>query len=97
MILRIVHMHCRPDAIEEFLGLFGKHREAIAGSEGCRSLKLIQSQDQTSTISTISIWDSEKDLDAYRRSPLFAEVWPRTKTLFATSPQAESHTILWST
>ncbi len=96
MILRIVHMHFKPGSVEEFLRLFEHHRDAIAGSAGCRSLRLVRSEDNMTSLSTVSIWDSASDLDAYRHGALFAEVWPHTKALFASSPHAESHTVLWA-
>jgi quinol monooxygenase YgiN len=96
MILRTVHMHFRPEAVPEFMALFETHREAIAAQPGCRGVHLIQSPDSPERLGTVSIWDSASDLDAYRHSALFGAVWPATKALFASSPSAESHQLLWS-
>ena len=38
---------------------------------------------------TFSHWESEADLNAYRESALFGEVWPKTKALFYDKPQAD--------
>jgi len=39
---------------------------------------------------TYSYWDSEKDLNNYRDSQLFKEVWSNTKILFNLKPEAWS-------
>jgi quinol monooxygenase YgiN len=37
---------------------------------------------------TVSRWSSEKDLDAYRDSSLFAEIWPTVKPWFSAKAEA---------
>jgi len=96
MILRTVHMHFRPEGVSEFLQLFETHRDAIAGQPGCEWVHLIQSPEHPERLGTISLWKEQNDLDAYRSSALFGTVWPATKALFASRPQAESHRLLWS-
>lgn len=96
MILRIVHMHFRAGELDRFHRLFAAHRDSIAAQPGCRRLELVESAQDPNTLSTVSLWDGQEELDAYRHSALFAEVWPATKALFAAPPQAESHTILWA-
>ncbi len=39
---------------------------------------------------TYSKWESEQDLDEYRRSELFQLVWGKTKMMFADKPEAWS-------
>jgi heme-degrading monooxygenase HmoA len=39
---------------------------------------------------TLSHWEESSDLDAYRDSDLFKEVWGKVKVLFAAQPQAFS-------
>lgn len=96
MIVRIVHMYFAPENTAAFLALFETHRSAIAAQPGCQSLKLVRGLDDPTCISTISKWDSQTDLDAYRHSALFGEVWPATKALFSAPPQAKSHELLWA-
>ena len=96
MILRTVHMHFRPEAVPAFMALFETHRDAIAAQPGCQGVHLIQSSAAPERLGTVSIWDTEADLDAYRHSALFGTVWPATKALFASNPSAESHRLLWS-
>lgn len=95
MIVRIVHMHFKREAIPTFLELFEHHRDAISGQPGCHGLELIQSSSDATTISTISHWENDACLDAYRKSELFGRVWPATKALFSETPTALSHTLLW--
>ena len=96
MILRTVHMTFRPECVDAFLQLFEQHREAIAGQPGCQSVQLIQDPRAPHCLGTVSVWEGEQALNAYRNSPLFGTVWPATKALFASSPSAESHRLLWS-
>ena len=96
MILRTVQMHFRPEAVSEFLKRFEIHRDAIAGQPGCQWVHLIQSPEHPERMGTVSLWETQDDLDAYRMSALFGTVWPATKSLFASRPHAESHRLLWS-
>ena len=89
-------MHFRPEAVSEFLKLFETHRDAIAKQPGCQWVHLIQSTEHPEHMGTVSLWDTQNDLDAYRMSELFGTVWPATKSLFASQPHAESHRLLWS-
>lgn len=95
MIVRIVHMHFQRGTLETFLTLFEEHRDAISNQEGCHGLQLIQSSSDAATISTISHWENEASLNAYRKSELFGKVWPATKALFSETPTVQSHTLLW--
>jgi len=96
VIVRIVHMEFLPEKRTAFLALFEQYKADIAAQVGCRDLKLVQDVAHTSNISTVSVWDDQKDLDAYRKSALFAQVWPATKALFAAPATAQSHTVLWA-
>lgn len=84
-------MTFQPDRVEDFLEIFNQSKEKIRGFEGCQHLELLQDAHDSNVYSTYSHWDSEVSLNNYRRSALFAEVWPRTKALFAAKPTAYSH------
>lgn len=88
MITRLVKMTFHPDEVENFLSVFHANKEFIAGFKGCRSLKLLQEAGKPHVFFTISEWDSEEDLSAYRDSELFERVWGKTKLMFAEKPQA---------
>lgn len=97
MILRTVHMTFQPERVGEFLALFERHRRQIASQPGCTSVQLIQDPAEPHRMGTVSIWESEDALNAYRNSALFGEVWPATKALFAEPAVAKTHSLLWAT
>jgi quinol monooxygenase YgiN len=88
MIIRVVRMTFQPEAVETFRGIFQQSKNQIAAAPGCRHLELWQDTYQPSIFTTYSHWDSETDLNRYRYSELFGQVWPATKKLFAAPPQA---------
>ncbi|GAB3841646.1 putative quinol monooxygenase [Hymenobacter jeollabukensis] len=90
MLIRIVRMTFRPEAVAEFLDVFRASEDRIRQQPGCRHMELWQDAEQPHVFCTHSHWDSAADLDAYRRSALFGEVWPATKKLFAAPPLAFS-------
>ena len=90
MIVRIVRMHFKETGVEEFLEIFNKNKEAIRNFPGCSHLQLLKDVNNTSIYTTLSHWDNEESLDAYRKSALFASVWGRVKTLFAERTHAFS-------
>lgn len=90
MLIRIVRMTFEPARVPEFLALFRASEQHIRQMPGCRHLELWQDADQPHVYCTHSHWDSADALNAYRRSPLFGQIWPATKQLFAAPPQAFS-------
>ena len=91
MITRIVKMEFRAEAIDDFLAMFEKKKQFIIARPGCIDLEMLQQKDNTSVIFTYSHWESEEDLNAYRGTPLFGEVWKETKSYF--SDRAEAWTL----
>ena len=90
MVIRIVKMHFKNEQLDSFLSLFNRYKSDIRNSRGCRSLELYQDQDNSCLFFTNSHWDSQTDLDNYRNSELFKEVWPATKAMFSERAQAWS-------
>jgi heme-degrading monooxygenase HmoA len=88
MITRIVKMIFRPEEVHNFLEVFETNKALIAGSAGCTSLQLLRQKDEQHVYFTISVWESESFLNRYRESELFAEVWGKTKKMFAGKPEA---------
>lgn len=91
MINRIVKLTFHTKHVEEFLGIFNDSKPKIEAQPGCRSVHLMQDVKNPNVMFTYSVWESEEDLDNYRKSELFGGVWPRTKALFEAKPEA------WST
>ena len=90
MFVRIVKMGFDPLKIEEFLSDFEVVKDKIRAFEGCQFLELYRDKDNTNTFFTYSYWTSEADLENYRHSDLFKEVWAKTKPLFNAKPEAWS-------
>jgi quinol monooxygenase YgiN len=90
MIIRIVQMTFREDAVEEFTALFDERKATIRGFTGCIHLELWQDSSYPNKFFTYSQWDSASDLDHYRYSDFFKDTWAKTKALFKDKPQAWS-------
>lgn len=90
MITRIVKLTFRPDAADDFIGVFNATQSRIEAFEGCNGVKVYRDANQENVFFTISDWDSEEALENYRRSELFAQVWGRAKTYFDGKPEAWS-------
>jgi len=88
MIYRLVKMQFPEESLPDFLQLFALYRERIASFPGCEELKLLRGRDQTGLFFTYSVWQSPEQLEQYRQSELFSEVWPATKRLFSAKPEA---------
>ncbi|MCC7465304.1 MAG: antibiotic biosynthesis monooxygenase [Saprospiraceae bacterium] len=92
MIKRIVKMTFRKDAADTFVSeVFEQSKEKIRAFKGCRHMELLRQRNKPNVMFTLSIWDNEDALNAYRASELFADTWAKTKALF--SDRAEA----WST
>lgn len=90
MIVRIVKMHFKGGHVEHFLEIFQQHKQAIRRVKGCTHLELLRDIHNPLSYATLSQWDSERDLEAYRNSELFKDVWGRVKGLFGAPTQAFS-------
>ena len=83
-------MHFTEAGVEEFLQIFDKHKAAIRNFPGCSHLQLLKDADDATTYTTLSYWNDLQNLEKYRKSELFGQVWGRVKTLFAERSQAFS-------
>ncbi len=90
MLLRIVRMTFRPEAVEDFLENFDSHKNSIRNFPGCQHLELWQDENDATIFLTHSHWESEDHLNQYRDSELFKGVWGFTKSLFSEKPIAFS-------
>ena len=97
MFVRIVKMSFEADKIDLFLDNFNENKENIRKSKGCELLELYRDKINTNVFFTYSYWQTEQDLENYRNSALFKNVWAKTKVLFNDKPEAwsvDKHTIL---
>ncbi|MBK9147872.1 MAG: antibiotic biosynthesis monooxygenase [Flavobacteriales bacterium] len=88
MIIRIVKMTFAPSNTERFLELFESWKPRIRSFPGCRHLELLRDTAAPNVFFTYSHWDSPDDLERYRSSDVFSEVWPAVKPLFSAPTEA---------
>lgn len=83
-------MHFIPEAVDEFLDIYGRTQAAILNMEGCAYLELMRDTDDPNVFITISHWENTRALDNYRKSELFKNVWRRVKPHFSKPAEAFS-------
>ena len=95
MLIRLVRMTFRPDAMDAFNAIFLASAPQIRAFPGCLHLELWRDHRYPNVLTTCSHWESADALHAYRHSTLFRTTWAQTKPLFAARPQAFSHHRQW--
>ena len=90
MFTRIVKMEIKKEELLSFLANFEKIKEEIRAFKGCSYLELYQDKNNSETFFTYSRWEDEADLENYRTSDLFKNVWATTKPMFRSKAQAWS-------
>lgn len=90
MIQRIVKLTFRKDATADFEQIFQESKANIRQVAGCLHMEGWRDIHEPTIYYTYSRWKDEAALNAYRKSPYFGTVWPRTKALFADKPQVIS-------
>ena len=90
MIVRIVQMTFRENAVKDFTDLFDERMQTIRAFRGCTHLELWQDTERENVFFTYSIWQSQTDLDHYRFSNFFKDTWGKAKALFSEKPKAWS-------
>ena len=90
MFVRIVKLSFHEDKIPAFLENFELMKEKIRNAPGNRFLELYQDKNNKSIFFTYSYWETEEDLENYRKSALFDSIWTYTKQFFNDKPEAWS-------
>ena len=90
MFVRIVKMSFHEEKISKFLENFEFIKEKIRNVPGNRLLELYQDKNDQTIFFTYSYWETEQDIENYRNSELFFEIWTDTKKLFNDKPEAWS-------
>jgi len=89
MVKRIVLMELRPGTEDRFLNLFNAIKKEIRTQPGCLGLELLRhSNKEETSFWTISLWQSDVDLETYRASALFRNTWSEVKPLFSAKARA---------
>ncbi len=83
MLVRIVKMEFIEQHIDVFLKYFNANKSTIRDFEGCLLLELYRDKKEPHIFFTYSYWKTEKDLELYRKSEVFNNVWSKTKPLFS--------------
>ena len=89
-MIRIVKMTFHPEKVNTFLENFHHYKQQIRNFKGVQYLELLNDNASPNIFFTYSIWESEEDLEKYRHSDLFKEVWAKTKPLFIAKTEAWS-------
>jgi len=90
MLVRIVKLTFKTENISSFEQIFEDSKNEIRKFDGCTFLELYQDKNDARIFFTYSYWENESNLDAYRNSDYFKNVWSKTKILFDDAPQAWS-------
>jgi autoinducer 2-degrading protein len=96
MFTRIVKMEFKAAEIPAFLSNFESVKNKIRSYPGCLFLELYRDKTDRTIFFTYSRWEKESDLESYRNSELFKEVWADTKPKFRDKAKAWSVDTLYS-
>jgi autoinducer 2-degrading protein len=90
MLTRIVKMEFQEEKVASFLADFETVKHKIRNFQGCLHLDLLRDRNNPTIFFTYSKWEQENDLENYRRSSLFKDVWATTKPMFRSKASAWS-------
>lgn len=95
MILRLVGLPVHPDRVEELERAFAGARPRIAALPGCHRVTLLRTgDDDKPDFLTLSVWTGREDLEDYRRSELFKDIWPAIRQTLREKPWAKTYDYL---
>jgi len=87
-ITRIVKLTFKPEHITDFETYYETIRTKVAGQPGCNGVTFLKEQNNTGVFFTYSKWDSEVDLNNYRGTEVFGQIWPTVKNWFGAKAEA---------
>lgn len=90
MLIRIVKLHFQEEKIEDFLIFFDTIKNRVNTFPGCNGMKLLRDLENPCIVMTYSHWNTPEDLNNYRTSETFGEIWPNIKPWFKEKPEAWS-------
>ena len=91
MITRIVKLSFKQSYCFEFEQNFPQFKSIVQNQKGCQEVSLKKDL-SSNTYFTISLWEREEDLNKYRNSLGFKNIWTELKAHF--SEKAEAWTTL---
>jgi quinol monooxygenase YgiN len=89
-MIRVVKMSFHSENVDKFLAIFNENKKKIRAFDGCQHLELWRDIQNEHVFFTYSHWEHSSNLEQYRNSALFKDVWNKTKILFNDKPQAWS-------
>lgn len=94
MVVRFVSLRAHPDRQAELAEVVTSSAPTVRAVPGCRGLTILQDIHDPLHFLTWSQWDSPADLDAYRRGPVYGQVWPRIRACLAERAHAHTFEVL---
>lgn len=88
MITRLVKMTFAEDKLLLFEAAFAEKEELIRAFPGCMEMRIYRAAADPRLRFTISHWESESDLQNYRKSELFRSTWSEVKQWFEAPAEA---------
>jgi len=93
MIKRIVRLTMKDAAAKvSFQEIYRSRNPLKNGVKGCREVKVMKDVNDDNVYYTVSTWEHNDDLEAYRASEYFAETWPMVKAQLSKRAEAFSMT-----
>ncbi len=89
-MIRIVKLTFSPEHREDFLHALAVHKDKIRAFSGCRGVDFLNDRQNPNIFFTYSHWEKPENLEDYRNSELFNEVWTKVKPWFDAKPEAWS-------
>jgi len=89
-MIRIVKLTFQEDKIQDFLSFFDTVKHIVNNFPGCEGMQLLQDIHNPSIVMTYSHWKDENDLENYRVSNEFKNIWSTIKPWFAQKAEAWS-------
>jgi quinol monooxygenase YgiN len=87
-ITRIVKLTFKPEHISDFETFYATIRDKVAAQPGCNGVTFLKEQENTGVFFTYSKWNSVNDLNNYRNTPVFGQIWPTIKVWFSAKAEA---------
>jgi heme-degrading monooxygenase HmoA len=73
--LRIVSLKILPGKLDEFKRLYAEHSiPALRNVKGCRYVYLLESDERSHEVLSVTSWDSKQDAENYEKSGLFEQL-----------------------
>jgi quinol monooxygenase YgiN len=76
--------------VRDFIKFSSEIKQSILSQTGCLYLDILQDINNSEIFFSHSRWQSEEDLNIYRASDFFRNIWPKARIWFADKPQAWS-------